>query len=74
LYLLKGIIMKVHVQPIALTPASPQSSERIIKRGALEAFRLLRAAVEQAKTVPGFVAQAATDVRQAWEESASPKQ
>ena len=66
--------MKVNVQPIALKPASQQAGERIVKRGALSAFRLLRAVVEQAKTVPGFVAQAAIDVRQAWEESASPKQ
>jgi hypothetical protein len=72
LHLLKGITMKVHVQPIALTPASLQSSERIVKRGALSAFRLLRAAIGQASTVPGILAQASADVRDAWQESSRP--
>ena len=66
--------MKTQAQPVALTPASAQTSERIVKRGALSAFRLLRAAIGQAKTVPGILAQATADIRDAWEESnPSPK-
>ena len=64
--------MKVHVQPIALTPAAQQSSESIVKRSALSAFRLLRAAIGQASTVPGMLAQASADVRDAWQESSRP--
>ena len=66
--------MKTQVQPIALTPATAQSSERIVKRGALSAFRVIRAAIGHAKTVPGILAQATADVHDAWEESnQSPK-
>jgi hypothetical protein len=64
--------MKIHVQPIALTPITVQSSERLVKRGALTAFRLLRAACAQASTVPGILAQASADVREAWQESSRP--
>ena len=64
--------MKVNVQPIALKPASFQSSERLVKRGALTAFRLLRAALEKSSTVPGILAQASADVRDAWQESSRP--
>jgi hypothetical protein len=64
--------MKIHVQPIALTPATVQHSERLVKRGALTAFRLLRAACAQASTVPGILAQASADVREAWQESSRP--
>ncbi len=64
--------MKVNVQPITLTPASLQSSERIVKRGALSAFRLLRAAIGQASTVPDILVQASADVRDAWQESSRP--
>ena len=64
--------MKVNVQPIALTPATPQVSERLVKRGALTAFRLIRAAIGQASTVPGILAQARADVRDAWQEFSRP--
>jgi hypothetical protein len=64
--------MKIHVQPIALTPATVQHSERLVKRSALTAFRLLRAACAQASTVPGILAQASADVREAWQESSRP--
>ncbi|MEI7431520.1 MAG: hypothetical protein WCL27_13780 [Betaproteobacteria bacterium] len=64
--------MKIQVQPIALTPAHPVTSERLVKRGALTAFRLIRAAIGQAATVPGILAQASTDVRDAWQESSRP--
>ena len=64
--------MKIHVQPIALTPVRSSSSERLVKRGALTAFRLLRAACAQASTVPGILAQASADVREAWQESSRP--
>jgi len=66
--------MKVHVQPIPLTPAKAESESRYIKTAALFTFRGLRAIVEAAKTVPCIVAEAASDVRDAWEESnPSPK-
>ena len=64
--------MKVNVQPIALKPASFHTSERLVKRGALTAFRLLRVAIGQASTVPGILAQASADVRDAWQESSRP--
>ena len=64
--------MKIHVQPIALTPVRSSSSERLVKRGALTAFRLLHAACAQASTVPGLLAQASADVRDAWQESSRP--
>ena len=58
------------VQPVRI-PAK-QSSERIIKRGALAAFRALRIITEQAKKTPGVFAQAASDVSDAWRESSRP--
>ena len=66
--------MKTHNQPIPLTPANSNGESRIIKTAALFTFRGLRALVDAAKTVPTIVAEAASDVREAWEESnTSPK-
>jgi len=66
--------MKTHNQPIPLNPANTASESRYIKSAALFTFRGLRAIVEAAKAVPAIVTEAASDVREAWEESnASPK-
>ena len=62
--------MKVHVQPIPLNPAKTES--RLVKQGALMTFRALRALAVHARKAPGLIAQAATDVREAWEESSHP--
>jgi hypothetical protein len=56
-------------QPIPLTP---QSTERVIKRGALMAFTALRGLARQSAKVPGLLAQASQDIREAWQESARP--
>jgi hypothetical protein len=61
--------MKTHNQAIPLTPATSDGESRIIKTAALFTFRGLRAVIDAAKTVPGLVAEAASDVRDAWEES-----
>lgn len=65
--------MKALPQPVPLKALTTTVEDRPIKRGALAAFRLLRAGLDQAKTVPGLLQQAATDVREAWEESSRPK-
>ena len=66
--------MKTHVQPIPLTPVATTSESRLVKSAALITFRFLRSAIDAAKTVPGIVSEAASDVRDAWEESnTSPK-
>ena len=66
--------MKTHVQPIPLTPVATTSESRLVKSAALMTFRILRSAIDAAKTVPGIVSEAASDVREAWEESnTSPK-
>ena len=66
--------MKTHVQPVPLTPVATTSESRIVKSAALMTFRFLRSAIDAAKTVPGIVSEAASDVREAWEESnSSPK-
>jgi len=61
--------MKTHNQAIPLNPANIASESRLVKTAALFTFRGLRAIVDAAKTVPGIVAEAASDVRDAWEES-----
>lgn len=48
------------------------STDRLVKRGALLAFKAVRAVTHQAKGVPGILSQAATDVREAWAESSRP--
>ena len=66
--------MKTHNQPIPLNPANAEAESRYIKTAALFTFRGLRAIVEAAKAVPAIVTEAASDVREAWEETnASPK-
>jgi hypothetical protein len=65
--------MKALPQPISLKSLSTAVEDRPVKRGALAAFRILRAGLDQAKTVPGLLQRAATDVREAWEESSRPK-
>jgi hypothetical protein len=66
--------MKTHVQPVPLTPVATTSESRLVKSAALMTFRFLRSAIDAAKTVPGIVSEAASDVRDAWEESnSSPK-
>jgi hypothetical protein len=62
--------MQVQVQPIRLSVAQP--TERLVKRGALTFFRVVRSVVDHSKEVPGLLEQAAHDVRQAWEESSRP--
>jgi len=64
--------MKVHVQPVRLSPADTTGDSRLVKTAALYTFRGLRALVEAAQAVPGIVAEAASDVREAWEESSRP--
>ena len=62
--------MQVHTQAIKLS--SQSSGDRLVKRGALMAFRVLRVVTDQAKKAPGLLAQASADVRDAWQESARP--
>ena len=62
--------MKVHVQAVPLSPTQP--AERLVKRGTRSVFRLVRRTAAQAGRVPGLIHQAATDVRDAWQESADP--
>lgn len=57
-------------QPVRLTTAQP--SGRLVKRGALRAFQTLRRLTHHAKAVPGILQQAASDVSDAWRESARP--
>ena len=64
--------MKTQVQPVPLTQADAESETRIVKSAALVTFRFVRATINAAKTVPGIVSQAASDVRDAWEESSRP--
>ena len=60
----------MQVQSIPLS--HPQPSGRFVKRAALAVFRTVRAAAWQAHKVPGVLAQAGIDVREAWRESAGP--
>jgi hypothetical protein len=62
--------MKVHTNAVRLS--NPSSGERLVKRGALIAFRAMRVLTEQAKKTPGILAQASADVRDAWQESYHP--
>jgi hypothetical protein len=65
--------MKTIVQPVRLSTVNGEES-RFVKTAALFTFRGIRALVDAAKEVPGIVTQAASDVREAWEESnTSPK-
>ena len=64
--------MKLSAQPVPLNTATTTSERRPIKQGALAAFRALRVGLEQAKTVPSILQQAAIDIHEAWEESSRP--
>ena len=64
--------MSIKTQPVVL-PSVPSSNERPVKSAALAVFRLARELSVQAKRVPGLMTAAAVDIRDAWEESASPK-
>lgn len=57
-------------QPVRLAATKPSS--RLVKRGALRAFQALRRITHHAKAVPGILQQAASDVSDAWRESARP--
>ena len=62
------------IERLPLTPVATTSESRLVKSAALMTFRFLRSAIDAAKTVPGIVSEAASDVREAWEESnTSPK-
>jgi hypothetical protein len=63
--------MKHHLQPVHIVTTPAHGSP--VKRGARVVFTLLRSVMTQAQTVPGLVQQAASDIRSAWEETASPK-
>lgn len=62
--------MKTQHQRIPL--GTSPSSDRLVKRGALLAFKAVRAVTHRAKGVPGILSQAATDVRDAWAETERP--
>jgi len=62
--------MKIVTQAIPLPPTT--TDDRLVKRGALLAFRALRAVTEQTRKAPGFIAQTTADIADAWRESASP--
>ena len=64
--------MNSNAQPVKLSNTKP--SDRLVKRGALLAFKALRALTNQAKEVPGVLAQATADVREAWAESSRPNE
>ena len=61
--------MQVQAIPLSGVP----SSERLVKRTALIAFRALRTLAAQVQKAPVLVQQVSVDLRQAWEESALPK-
>ena len=63
--------MSIKIQPVDLTPAAG-NDERLVKRCALGLFRLVREVASHAQEVPGVLMQAASDVRDAWEESSRP--
>lgn len=52
--------------------SNPQPTERLVKRAARFAFSTLRILASKASTVPGTLSQAASDVREAWQETARP--
>jgi hypothetical protein len=62
--------MKTQVQSIQLNPDKP--AQRVVKRSALLAFTALRGLAKQSSKVPGLLAQASKDIKEAWQESARP--
>lgn len=63
--------MSIKSQPVDLITTTG-SDERLVKRGALGLFRLVRELASHAQEVPGVISQAVDDVRTAWEESSRP--
>jgi hypothetical protein len=57
-------------QSIQLNPDKP--AQRVVKRGALLAFSALRGLANQSSKVPGLLAQASQDIKDAWRETARP--
>ncbi len=49
------------------------ASRRVVKSLALFAFSTLRGTVSSASKLPGFISDAASDIRDAWRETASQK-
>jgi hypothetical protein len=63
--------MKTEVRSIPLS--STASSDRLVKSGALMFFRALRTVADYASQLPEVATQAASDITEAWRDSASPK-
>jgi hypothetical protein len=51
----------------------PKESKRITKRLALFAFSTFRGAIDNATKLPGVLLETASDIRDAWQETARPK-
>lgn len=62
--------MKTLSQSIQLSNTT--ADDRIVKTGALMFFRAVRTVADYASQLPAVATQAASDVRQAWEESRRP--
>ena len=62
--------MKTLSQSIQLS--NTIADDRIVKTGALMFFRAVRTVADYASQLPAVATQAASDVRQAWEESRRP--
>ncbi len=60
------------MQTVPIKLNSNQSTDSLVKRGALLAFRAVRSIASQAKEAPGILSQAASDVKSAWEQSSRP--
>ncbi len=54
------------MQTVPIKLNSNQSTDSLVKRGALLTFRAVRAIASQAKEAPGILSQAASDVKSAW--------
>ena len=64
--------MTIKTQPISLSDTTAPE-ERLVKRCALGLFRFVRTVASHAEEVPDVVKQAASDIRDAWEETSRPK-
>ena len=61
--------MQNHVTTVPL--ANPANGS-LLKRLSLSTFRAVRGVTAQAKEVPGLLAQASQDIKDAWRESSRP--
>lgn len=61
-----------NLTPEAIPVPKHPSDGRLIKRSALLAFKAIRSLGNQARKAPKALAQATTDIREAWQESAAP--